>query len=271
MPERNFNDYKKFNDLKKAADINNGTYPFVGDAYDAEKGARGIRWRRLKYRMIFVFMRLMCITAILVAVANAVLGFFMSETAITPPYPKADIVIDIFRVGLMFTFDFNFTADVGELVDRAFDGAALGFAIGFVHSILSWIVRAIAECFRVKRFKDVRGKLDATREIIWESFVRVKDKPANVFYSDWQKNKRGNLFLTYSSLEFYDNEYQTTHRNFLLKLRDITVVESKGNRKLIVYTAKGRYLIKVPIGRAKFWKKALLHAIQLRQRVNYGR
>ncbi len=227
--------------------------------------------KRIKYKPILVIIAFVLSFALIGALANMFLNFFNSESLIYSKAPNGEASFDVLTDGSVFSLDVDFVLDVDQLLRRAVDGAVLGIVLGLVLGIIACIIRSIAEASRYLRFRRVRHSLERARYVICESFVKVKDNPADIFYSDSDKKKKGTLFLTKRSLEFYDNNYLTPYRNFLVKLTDITVVESKGLSKVYIYTAKGKYIFRVPVGRAKFWKRSLLHAIQNGQRSNYGR
>jgi hypothetical protein len=227
--------------------------------------------KRIRFNGAIVVIMCMLCCALIAALANLVLKFFDANSLIYASSPNADASFNFLTEGFTFKFDVDFVLDLDEVIHRLADGAVLGFVIGIVLGILNCIVRALADAFRYRRFRRVRHSLERARYVVCESFATVKDNPADIFYDDKSKRKRGNLFLTKRSLEFYENQYLTPYRNFLVKLDDISVVEAKGLCKVVVYTAKGKYTFKAPIGRALFWKRSILHAIQNGQRANYGR
>ncbi len=227
--------------------------------------------KRVKFMPILVIISCVLCFALIGALANMFLNFFNAESLIYASSPNADASFDILSEGSVFSLDVDFILDVDQVLQRLVDGAVLGVVVGLVIGIIASIICAISEKKRYRRFARVRHSLERARYVICESFVKVKDNPADVFYADPDKKKKGTLFLTKRSLEFYDNNYLTPYRNFLVKLSDITVVESKGLSKVVIYTAKGKYVFRVPKGRSKFWKRSLLHAIQNGQRSSYGR
>lgn len=237
----------------------------------AKYADKNYKKKRIKFNPVLVVLLCMLCFAIIVALANLVLNFFDAKSLIYAQSPNSDAKFGIFAEGYTFALDLDFVLDLDELIHRVADGAILGLAIGFVYGLLSCMIRALADAFRYRRFRRVRHSLEQARYVVCESFARVKDEPADIFYGDKSKNKTGTLFLTKRSLEFYENQYLTPYRNFLVKLDDISVVEAKGLRKVIVYTAKGKYIFRLPIGRALFWRRSILHAIQNGQRANYGR
>ncbi|MBQ7386963.1 MAG: hypothetical protein IJW03_02230 [Clostridia bacterium] len=232
---------------------------------------RNYKRKRIAFKPILVIISCVLWFALLGALVNLVFNFFDADSIIYAASPNADASFGIFKEGATLSLDVDFVLDLDEVLHRLADGAVFGVAVGLVIGLLSCLIRAIAEGARYLRFRRVRHSLERARYVICESFVKVKDNPADIFYADPGKKKKGTLFLTKRSLEFYDNSYLTPYRNFLVKLSDITVVESKGTGKVTIYTAKGKYTIRVPKGRAKFWKRSLLHAIQNGQRANFGR
>ena len=227
--------------------------------------------KRIRFNPYIVIIMCMLSCALILGLANLVLKFFDANSLIYASVPNADATFKFLTEGFTFSLDVDFVLDLDEVIHRLADGAVLGFAVGFALGLLNCIVRALADAFRYGRFRRVRHSLERVRYVVCESFVTVKDNPADIFYDDKRKRKRGNLFLTKRSLEFYENQYLTPYRNFLVKLDDISVVEVKGLRKVIVYTAKGKYTFRTPLGKALFWKRSILHAIQNGQRANYGR
>lgn len=237
----------------------------------AKYADKNYKKKRIKFNPVLVVLVCMLCFAIIVALANLALNFFDAKSLIYSESPNNDAQLGIFAEGFTLSFDLDFVLDLDEVLHRVADGAILGLVLGFVYGLVSCLIRALADAFRYSRFRRVRHSLEQARYIVCESFARVKDEPADIFYGDKSKNKTGTLFLTKRSLEFYENQYLTPYRNFLVKLDDISVVEAKGLRKVIIYTAKGKYIFRLPVGRALFWRRSILHAIQNGQRANYGR
>ena len=71
----------------------------------------------------------------------------------------------------------------------------------------------------------------------------------------------GRLYLTHSTLEFYDMNYIQNYKNLILQLRDISAVEIRGflRGKLIVFTANGRHEFFVEPNTAYLWRRDIIH------------
>ena len=261
-------DFKKRNayrTMTRMTDPSTGTIPMklADETRDSKR-------KRLKFNAFMVLTSCVIAFILIGALANLALGFFDADSLMYSIVPDGEAKLDVLSEGSAFTLDFSFVLDVDAAIHRIIDGAVLGVVIGIIVGILCIVIKSVNEAAAYKRFKSVRASLNMVRFVVCESSASVKDLPAGIFYNDGT-SKRGNLFLTRSSLEFYDNNYLIPHKNFLVKLVEITVVETRGKSKIRIYTMKGKYTFKVPTGKAKFWKKCLLHAIQNGQRANYGR
>lgn len=71
----------------------------------------------------------------------------------------------------------------------------------------------------------------------------------------------GRLYLTHSTLEFYDSNYIQNYKNVILQLRDISAVEIRGilRGKLIVFTTNGRHEFFVEPNTAYLWRRDIIH------------
>ena len=259
-------DFKKRNayrTMNKMSDPSTGTIPM-----NLADEKRDNKRKRLAFNAFIVLFSTALFFILIGALANLAIGFFDAGSIINSIAPSAGAASA--AQGSLITFDPAFVINFDMVLQRGIDGALLGAVAGVIVGLILIGFHAIAEAASYKRFSSVRASLNMVRFVVCESSASVKDVPAGIFYNDGGC-KKGNLFLTRSSLEFYDNDYLTPHRNFLVKLGDITVVESRGFSKIRIYTSKGKYVFKVPVGKAKFWRKGLLHAIQNGQRANFGR
>lgn len=193
----------------------------------------------VKFAAIAVYCRCCFIFALIGAIALFAVGFVLGE----------------------ITFE-GYTPDVIGVIMRFVSlGALAGTILGIIVSAIACAAKNKAENKRFEAFESVRVSLNATRLILSESAASVKDNPAASFLASAPRRQKGTLFLTMSSLEFYDKSFLTPHNNFLIKFSDIYCATSHGDR-LNVETAKGIYKFKVPAGKARFWKKAINHATQ---------
>ena len=71
----------------------------------------------------------------------------------------------------------------------------------------------------------------------------------------------GRLYLTHSTLEFYDTNYIQNYKNVILQLRDVSAVEIRGflRGKLIVFTTNGRHEFYVEPNTAYLWRRDIIH------------
>lgn len=199
----------------------------------------------VKFAPIVVYCRCCFTLALLAAIAGLALGVVLGEVDLNGYAP------DVFGDAMLF----------------ASLGALCGIILGIIISAISCGAKKRKENKRFDSFESVRISLNSVRLILVESAASVKANPASYFLASAPKRQKGSLFLTMSSLEFYDNSFLTPCRNFLIKLSDIHYAKTKGKDKLLVETAKGTYVFKVPAGKAKFWKKTLNHASQYGQNI----
>ena len=199
----------------------------------------------VKFAPIVVYCRCCFTLAIILAVALCAVGVVLGEVDLNGYAP------DVFGDAMLF-------ASIGALI---------GIVVGIFISIIACAVKKSKEKKRFKKFESVRLALNSVRLILVESAAGVKANPASYFLASAPKRQKGSLFLTMNSLEFYDNTFLTPYRNFLIKLTDIHYARTKGRDKLVVETAKGTYVFKLPAGKAKFWKKSINHASQYGQAI----
>ena len=114
-----------------------------------------------------------------------------------------------------------------------------------------------------QKFDDLRRALIKQRaRVICESMAKIQDNYSNVFLDD-DAAKSGRLFLTDRQLEFYDNDFGCSYKNFFIPLQTIYVVEAKEQERgniLTVHCKSGRYEFAVPDAQAGIWRKQILAA-----------
>ncbi len=221
---------------------------------EAKKAKKAAKKKRLRTRWLGTLIKSLILFAILGAVAYAVVGFVTKDVYADAP----DGAIEVTDGLLSFTNEY--TLDLSALTDHLLYGAVYGLAAGLVLGLLLIIVRAIAEGCRFRRVADVREVLNGARHIRTESFAKIKAFPHGV--SKVKKcRKKGTLFLTDVSLEFYGKKFKKAKNNHLIKLSAISFVQKKSKKKLFVFTNEGKYVLRVQKGTAKRWKKALVRAV----------
>ena len=193
----------------------------------------------VKFAPIAVYCRCCFIFALIGAIALFAVGFVLGEITLEGYAP--DVIGIIMRFVSL--------------------GALAGAILGIIIAAIACASKKKAENKRFEAFESVRVSLNSTRLILAESGAAVKDNPAASFLASAPRRQKGTLFLTMSSLEFYDNSFLTPHNNFLIKFSDIYCATTRAD-KLYVETAKGIFKFKVPAGKARFWKKAINHATQ---------
>lgn len=141
-------------------------------------------------------------------------------------------------------------------------GFLLGLIVGLISKANSWAEDVTRHATGEEYFAPVRSRLGQVRSIICEFRAFVVDNYAQTFLGEREDAtwKIGRFFLTDSTLEFYDGNYRSGYRNFLINLHDICYV-SRRSRRVIIYTRSGKYRIHVPIGTSADIRRELLTAM----------
>lgn len=130
-------------------------------------------------------------------------------------------------------------------------GAVVGALLGMIFGIIHLIIAAISERRSQKHFRAIREALDSQgRIVVCESRARVFDHFSIPFIGEMSPEKWGRVYLTHEALEFYDNLYERSHKNFLINLHDICYVRARGLlfRRVVIYTMSGKYVFRVTTG-----------------------
>lgn len=126
------------------------------------------------------------------------------------------------------------------------------------------------EVYNFKLFNPVRINLSAKRKtLICESMATVNDENSSD-YLGIDKVREGRIFLTEQALEFYDTDFTTTYKNFVLPLNTILSLDIDGtmqNNKITVRSNVGRYDFTVPDGSADKWRSQILNARDYFERI----
>lgn len=222
----------------------------------AKKAKKLAKKRRLRSKGFRTLLKGLFGGAILGAIVNVIVGFVNKAVYTLVPSGSAEMSDD-----LLFDFNNRFTLDLNAVIDHAVEGVIYGAVICVVLALVVIICRAIAESCRFRRVSPIREALDSARGIKCESFAKIKALPKGA--NKVKKcNKKGNLFLTPVSLEFYGKKFKNPKKNLLIKLSDVSFIKRRGSRKLILITTDGKYVVRVPKHTAKRWQKAILRAVK---------
>ena len=213
---------------------------------------------RVKYKKSMVISSSLLFSALISALVNVALGmFYVKDVYIGDTASTLDFASD----PLSFVMNLKAVIDISVLLEYVISGAVIGLGVGLVLAALICLFRSGAERRRDASAEDIRACLEPVRPIIADgSAVATKTIPATN-----GSRRRGTLMLTESTLEFYDKDYTSAQRNFLIKLSDVVSVRSTtcllSNNKITVSTTKASYTFRVPIGTARSWKKYIKAAI----------
>lgn len=219
----------------------------------AKKALKAAKKKRLRTKKLRTVIKGVISGSVLGVVANIVLGFVTKGVYNVAPESAVEFTKDL---ALKYATSGN--VDVAKVIDLAVNGLAIGLVAGLALAIVLVIGRAIANKKRFKNVSPIREALDAARHIRCESYTKIKALPKGADKVK-KSHKKGNLFLTDCSIEFYNKKFRKAKKNFLIKLSDVSYVKRRGN-KLHIYTGEGKYTFKVQAGTAKRWKKAILRA-----------
>lgn len=158
-----------------------------------------------------------------------------------------------------FSFDFN-----DEAVVRILIGLAAGVVLGLIIGIIAALSSRATDRSNANTLQPYKEVLNNVRPIICESRVYINDEYARSFLNeraDHSFYKQGRLFLTDTTIEFYDLEAGTAYKNFVINLSDINFV-GRSPMRLILETRSGEYKFHVPIGNSNQWRRQVLHALK---------
>lgn len=186
---------------------------------------------------------------------------------------RIDLVVSDKNHEEKFSFDFTIKFNPMSIVF----GLVLGVIAGILLSILIWLGYRNLEEASYKSFRGVRLRLQHERggdrgAIVCEGRVTIINWNSEQEHRDfpWIVEPRfGRLFLTHSTLEYYDSSCSggniktyKNYRNFLIQLKDVTGVEIRGvffRAKLIVFARGGRHVFYVEPNTAYLWRRDIMH------------
>lgn len=213
---------------------------------------------RVKYKRGMVFLSSIFFCALITALSNlAIALFYVKDVYLADPSGTMSMIEDPLALAIEISTLINMNLVLGYLATGAVFGALAGVVLGFVICF----TRCRLEARRCENAEDIRASLSPVRHIIADGYAVASEK----IPSTGSSKSKGTLFLTDTTLEFYDRDYTTAQKNFLIKLSDITSVRATTcllcNNKITVVTTKASYTFMVPIGTAKDWKKFIKAAI----------
>lgn len=148
-------------------------------------------------------------------------------------------------------------------------GIVVALPIAILAAVFTWISYRLTEKKYAVHFYKVTRLLNRARGgarggIICQSCSWVFDMNDEFEIRDfpWFVRPRfGRLYLTHSTLEFYDMNYIQNYKNVILQLRDVSAVEIRGilRGKLIVFTTNGRHEFFVEPNTAFLWRRDIIH------------
>lgn len=148
-------------------------------------------------------------------------------------------------------------------------GIVVALPIAILAAVFTWLSYRLTEKKYAVHFYKVTRLLNRARGgarggIICQSCSWVFDRNDEFEIRDfpWFVRPRfGRLYLTHSTLEFYDINYIQNYKNVILQLRDVSAVEIRGilRGKLIVFTTNGRHEFYVEPNTAFLWRRDIIH------------
>ena len=148
-------------------------------------------------------------------------------------------------------------------------GIVVALPVAILAAIFTWLSYRLTEKKYAVHFYKVTRLLNRARGgarggIICQSCSWVFDRNDEFEIRDfpWFVRPRfGRLYLTHSTLEFYDINYIQNYKNVILQLRDVSAVEIRGilRGKLIVFTTNGRHEFYVEPNTAFLWRRDIIH------------
>ena len=163
----------------------------------------------------------------------------------------------------LISSDFNIAFDE-KMLTHILIGVAGGAVLGLIIGIFAALSSKATDKTNAKTLQPYKEVLNSVRPIICESRAYINDDYARSFLNeraDASFYKQGRLFLTDTTVEFYDLDAGVAYKNFVINLSDINFV-GRSPMRLILHTRSGEYKFHVPIGNSNQWRRQLLHALK---------
>ena len=163
----------------------------------------------------------------------------------------------------LISSNFQFNAD-SDMIIQILIGLGAGAVAGLIIGIIVALSSKSTDKSNAKTLQPYKEVLNSVRPIICESRVYINDEYSRNFLNeraDIAIYKQGRLFLTDTTIEFYDLDAGTAYKNFVINLSDINFV-GRSPMRLILQTRSGEYKFHVPIGNSNQWRRQVLHALK---------